>query len=103
MLLSELVNGLSIENKAQFALEGAEVFAKQNADVLKHLASTDSRFLLNILTLTESADEQVAAQAERLNHTVESFLAAEGEDAFAEVTARLVREGLSGAGSSSFS
>lgn len=100
-LLTEMINGLSLEEKAPIAIQGLEVLAKENRDLLRRLASINSKLLINVISLTESPDEHVASEAKELKAAIESILAGDQGEELGHSMIRLVHEGLSGAGPSS--
>ncbi|KAI9786287.1 MAG: hypothetical protein M1816_008096 [Peltula sp. TS41687] len=100
-LLTEMMNGLSVEEKAPVALQGLEVIAKENKALLRRLVSSNSKMLINIISLTESPDERLASEAKDLKTTIESILAGEGDQELGQSMVGLVHDGLSGAGPTS--
>ncbi|KAI9719726.1 MAG: hypothetical protein M1812_003214 [Candelaria pacifica] len=75
-VLSEMITALSIEDKAPAALQGLDLFAKENGSHVKTLVSTNhgSILLSNLLFLTESPDDGVAEMASLVNASFESIL-----------------------------
>lgn len=97
-----MLEGLSTEERAPSALRGLEALAKRDAGIVTQLASRNGRFLVDILTLTESPDDQLATRAEVLNAMIETILAAD-RTRLTNVRVGLIQESLQGTGSSSVS
>lgn len=95
--MTKMLSGLSIREEAPRVLEGFEDLARRHPETIKGLASTNSRFLVDILTLTESPDEKLAARAEVVHTAVETILATD-KSAVVKSTVNVIQEGLSGVG-----
>ena len=96
-LLAEMINGLTIEERAPFALSGLETLTKENEEIIRELVSNRSRVLINLLSLTESPDEQLASRAEVVKETIDSILTGDPVQISENSMTRLVHDGLSDA------
>lgn len=100
-MFAEIIDGLCIEAKAPFALQALEVLTKENQDLVKWLASTHNKLLINIISLAESPDEQVASSAIHVKMSIEKILSGITGEELGDSLTSLVHEGLSGTGTNS--
>ena len=73
-ILSQMTNGLAIETEAAAALRGLDSIAESNSSLLNDPKKSNSHLLSRLLSLTESADEDLATHAEATNASIESIL-----------------------------
>lgn len=72
-ILSGLTKSLTIREEAKPALRGFDIVAKANGKVLRESIRNKSELLSNLLSLTESSDETLAAHAEITSAAIESL------------------------------
>ena len=97
-----MMNSLSIKDKAESTLEGLDLLTKRSPAMIKQLASTNHRFLVDLLSLTESSNDELAGRAEALHTAVDSIVATD-QDALARTTVDIIHEGLFGSGARTMS
>ncbi|KAI9674183.1 MAG: hypothetical protein M1817_002001 [Caeruleum heppii] len=78
-VLSKITTGLTISEQAAGALDGVDSILATHGALIRERVSSKSDLLVNLLSLTESANEDLAVHAERTNALVEATLS-KGKD-----------------------
>ncbi len=93
-ILKRLFEGLSNEEQSSSVRDGFTFLFDRNPEMMKEVLSRDGRYFGNILRMTQSTDEQVAADGEALESFVESILQAGNGEAYDRVVRALIRDCL---------
>lgn len=105
-LLSDMVNGLSIEHEKSSCLEGLELAVKRNGQALKTYtkSSSGSTLLSRLLFLTESPDISISTKSQNLSIAIEAILAdGKGSGRAVESMIEIINQGIATAEEDSLS
>lgn len=92
-ILSEMVQGLKIEDQALSALEGLDLIVASHGTILQELGNK-AELLSNLLALTEVSDETLATHAETTNASIESLLSGHHGDDLTDSVVTIIEQGL---------